>query len=839
MQSRDTRHGVGRGFRPRGQGFCAAWAGLRAAGQTPAAASTAAGSGRCVAWLAALGWSRAAGLALAALMALVIPDRGSGATITLKDGRILEGELGQVATLAEDPRAQNDGVKTVLLIDDNLRRIFVSQGQVAAGGVNQAPENRSLDIRIPQPVAEAGARVARIGPVQILSNWDELGRRRVRMLTDRGQIDLVQGITRIAPRWTQVQTLRLSEKANLLWDMRVATSTIPWPTLRTILVKRKGYDAHKFEQRIEVVKLALQSERFQEARLELESVISDFPHEEQLKPQIRALRQLHARRVIDEIKQRRKAGQHQLAIALLEQFPRDDVAGETLAEVKDLLDGYTRLHDQGRHAIELMKGCLDQIGNDRLRKQSQTIYDEVASKLNFNTLDRMADFLRLAEDPSLTPEQRFSLATTAWVLGRGEGGTNLNVALSTVEARDLVNQYLTETVKLKRVALLKQLENQEGVSPRQIAQILAHLEPPVPTDPEHEVSPGCLEIELPLPGFDKEPPISYLVQLPPEYDPRRRYPAIVTLRGTATTPAAQLDWWAGGVDQAGQRQGQAGRFGYFVISVDWCKSEQTEYEYSAREHAAVLAALRDACRRFSIDTDRVFLSGHSMGGDAAWDIGLAHPDLWAGVIPIIAFADRYAFHTWENGRPVPIYVVSGELDGAKERWVNLATRVLDRLLRKNADLTVVEFQGRGHDGFSDEILRIFDWMGRKERNFFPKEVKSTVMRPWDNFHWWLEAKLDEESKGMLLPEDWPPHRGYQPLRISGAIRGNNIVVAGVDSVIVWLSPEMVDFSKKIKVELKGRTLNQKVPLVDPDLSVLLEDARIRGERLHPFWAKIE
>ena len=778
------------------------------------------------------------GLALI-LGRLSVGAPAAAATITLKDGRVLEGEIGQVGTLAEDPRAQTDGPKTILLVDDNLRRIFVPNGQIAAGGVNQAPENRSLDIRIPQRVAEAGARLARVGPVQVLENWDELGRRRVRMLTERGEIDLVQGITRISPRWTQVQTLQLAGKANLLWDMRIATSTIPWPTLRAILTKRKGFDPKKFEQRIEIVKLALQSERFQEARIELESVISDFPNEEQLKPQVRALRQLHARRVIDEIKQRRKAGQNQLAIALLEQFPRDDVSGETLAEVKDLLDNYKALHDQGQRAIDQMKQCLDQIANDRLRKQCQTVYDEVSTKLNFNTLDRMADFLRLVDDPALTPEQRFSLATTAWVLGRGEGGTNLNVALSTVEARNLIVQYMTEPVKLKRVAILKQIENQEGVSPRQVAQLIAHLEPPAPTDPEWEVSPGCLEVELPLPGFDKEPPISYLAQLPPEYDSRRRYPAIVTLRGANTSASSQLDWWAGGPDQAGQRQGQAGRFGYLVISVDWCKSDQTEYEYSAREHAAVLTALRDACRRFSIDTDRVFLTGHSMGGDAAWDIGLSHPDLWAGVIPIIAFADKYVFHSWENARPLPLYVVCGELDGSKERWINFSGRVLDRLLRKNADMTVVEFQGRGHDGFSDEILRLFDWMGRKQRNFFPKEIKAAAMRPWDNFYWWIETRLDDDGKGMVLPEDWPPRRGYHPLNITGSIKGNNIFIGGVDRVTVWLSPEMVDFSKKIKVELKGRTLNQKAPLVDPDLAVLLEDARIRGERLHPFWAKIE
>ncbi len=78
-----------------------------------------------------------------------------------------------------------------------------------------------------------------------------------------------------------------------------------------------------------------------------------------------------------------------------------------------------------------------------------------------------------------------------------------------------------------------------------------------------------------------------------------------------------------------------------------------------------LNSLRDACRRFSIDTDRVYLSGYSMGGDAAWDIGLAHPDLWAGVIPISALADRYCTFYWENAKYVPFYVILGELDGAK------------------------------------------------------------------------------------------------------------------------------------------------------------------------------
>ena len=63
-----------------------------------------------------------------------------------------------------------------------------------------------------------------------------------------------------------------------------------------------------------------------------------------------------------------------------------------------------------------------------------------------------------------------------------------------------------------------------------------------------------------------------------------------------------------------------------------------------------------------------------MGGDAAWDIGLAHPDLWAGVIP-----DRgrrptsTCSHYWQNAKYVPLYFVGGELDGDKTGQERAAT----------------------------------------------------------------------------------------------------------------------------------------------------------------------
>jgi hypothetical protein len=63
------------------------------------------------------------------------------------------------------------------------------------------------------------------------------------------------------------------------------------------------------------------------------------------------------------------------------------------------------------------------------------------------------------------------------------------------------------------------------------------------------------------------------------------------------------------------------------------------------------------------------------------------------------------------------------------------------------------------------------------------------------------------------------------------------VMSGADSMTVWLAPEMVDFNQRIKLIVKGRTVPGEQPT--PDVGVLLEDARTRGDRQHPFWARID
>jgi hypothetical protein len=236
-----------------------------------------------------------------------------------------------------------------------------------------------------------------------------------------------------------------------------------------------------------------------------------------------------------------------------------------------------------------------------------------------------------------------------------------------------------------------------------------------------------------------------------------------------------------------------------------------------------------------VDIDRVFLTGHGIGGDAVWDIAIAHPDIWAGVIPIVATADRFVTRYAKNAAYVPWYVVAGELDG--DKLARNATQ-LDRYLKPTTDITVVEYLGRGYEPFGDEIQRIFDWMGRRKRTM-PKEFEYVTMRSSDNFFWWVEAS-GLPQKSLVAPANWPPQRGVRPFQFDSNVTANNRVSVNcrVEKATVWLSPELVDFKQQMIVEVNNRPLQPRDRIVRPDLNVLLEDVRTRADRQHPFWAKL-
>ncbi len=750
--------------------------------------------------------------------------------VELADGRVLEGGFVLLSGVAAAPNAETAGSQPggtpILMCDDQLTRTMVSKRRVVKA--ERSPVGLGLErIEIPQRIPETGRRVAAVGGVLETTPFDEFGRRIISIATAGGRVDVVQGITQITPRWTSLQGIQTEQP--VLLDMRIATTSIPREVLRRVVDQH--IDRTNPDQRLRVVRLLLQSERYEEARQELDEVITDFPHLADLAVERKSLAELGASRILDEILLRGRAGQDRLAMTLLDSFPAEGVSGEVLEAVREARDSYRMRQAKARDLVNQLRGRLAAIQDEADRDAAGRIVDEMTRELSFSTLGRLSAFERLGVDPSLPADRALAIGISGWLQGAAVATENLKLALSAVRVRELLREYLRSVDAASCDALRKKLRDEEAFDPPTIAAIACQMRPPI--EPPAATAPGLHELDVP--GLAGEGTIRCLVQLPPEYDPLRKYPTIVSLHSAWSTPLNQIEWWAGMPGPDGIRRGQASRHGVIIVAPAWARQHQTACEYSAREHAAVLNSLREATRRFSIDSDRVFLSGHSLGGDAAWDIALAHPDLWAGLVAISAGAGKYVNHYWHNARTLPVYIVAGELDNGTLARNSMD---LDRYFAKGFDTTYVEYRGRGHEHFSDEILRIFAWMAVKQRTFFPQSIDVVSMRPWDRFFWWVEM-AGAPTKTIVLPAQWPPPPGIRPFSIEAKTTpGNSVAVhCGADRVRIWLSPEMVDFARPIAVTLDGRRLARDG--VAADTSVMLEDLRLRGDRQHPFWAVVE
>ncbi len=762
------------------------------------------------------------------------------AQIVMKDGRVIRGPhamLSRVEESAEDAEQATKRSRPIVVINDGLRRIFVSRFRVAET-IDTVVEESLERFRIRRSAAEVGRDKGRLAPFMSYDDkyepFDEFGRR---IVIVNGNVPVEQTITEINPRYVVVAS------RGMVWDMRIATNSLPQSVITRILMKQ--INPKNLEDRKRIVRFYIQSERYNEAGNELAAILEDFGSNERvtqdLLPLQRILGQQETEQVRRELALRRSAGQYEFTKPFLAEFPTEKATVETLQAVNSMVEEDSQYEQWRTRLMETLYGYVDRVEEEKLRAAVPPILDEISAELTRNTIGRFSPLQLMIDDESMPVEEKLALAASGWLVGENEAVTALPMAVSMFKTRDNVREYLTCDTADERDAAMKKIESEEAGTLEIITKILPMMKPvyPVPKKPVAG-KPGYYQLETP--AFGHLSPFAYCVQLPPEYDPHRKYPLIISLHGEKTTPEQQIEWWAGSWRNE-RRAGQATRHGYIVMSPLWNVSGTPGYDYSAAAHGAVLYSYYDVLRHFSVDVDRVFLTGHSSGGDAAWDIGLSHPDLWAGVMPITASARKYVGSYSLNARYVPLYFVNGELDGAVSRDFNNGNfnKYLTARAAENYRCTVVSFIGRGHEAFSDEILNLFDWMERQRRVFPLKNFEVNSLRPWDNFFWWVEGKGFPAST-MVDPTDWTasgPPPNIRPTRIETNVTSLNRVriTSSAAQTTIWFSPELVNFDQRIEVQINGRRTAAS-GLLEGKLADMLEDVRTRLDRSHPFWLKI-
>lgn len=798
---------------------------------------------------------------LAFFLCAFIAARGSSqdVMIELKDGMILgPGKEFPIYDIGKPIASvgQNNEVRVAVIkaLRDGLRTTYVNEFRLEKKPipVKESP----IGIKIGQKV-EAGEAKVPDGSIADCSAFNLFGRRICFVRNQDGVTEVVQGITEIATHYVKVEGLQ-GEAGKSNWDMRLALSSFDSQVLRDILVQNAN--PTKSNDFLEIVNLFRSAKRYVDARIVLEEAILRFPELERNKADLKSLDQEITDQLFSVSDQALSVGQNTFAKSILESIDKAGLSIETQLKVKAKLDALATTAIEQEELFGWMTADITSMVEGQAKSDFLSVLPEIRANLNAETELRFTDYRLKRADKANTADQMAARAISGWLFGSAAGIDKSSVVASGVRARKIIVEFLSKPVK--DIQLIEDLIKLESGTPELVAKIIANMAPPLATpdsaavvrpsgttdDPSSSFTvQGRYKIEVPLGGDMIGAVAKYTVQLPPEYNPFRRYPCIFTLPGDLTNMEWQIDWWAGRYFPEMKRCfGEASKLGYIVVTPDWAEPKQPQYNYTENEHAMVLAPLRDAMRRFSIDTDRVFISGHFMGADAAWDIALAHPDLWAGNIVVSGEAKKFIAPHRENSQYVPSYFVAGERDSFIDSSNGPEWTTLLKENRSNCIVTI--YRGRKPDHFQEELPRIMQWMGfpdrvRKTPRDSKKDFKFEVstFRAGDKFFWWFETEGLFEKKlihPLLYTRDTKPGGGY---KIESSIVKNaekNIVVLGTvpaQTCTIWLSPDLVDFSKKIEIRGKG---NVSVTL-KPETRVILEDVRGRADRQHPAWMRVD
>jgi pimeloyl-ACP methyl ester carboxylesterase len=803
---------------------------------------------------------------------------GRADLIIFKDGFVLEGKVKQQQeTIIEPGAGVFSAPKDSFWIDDGARRIFFSRKQVAEP--SKTDKERYADavvlMRAIRPQNQFKVPSGRFGAI---SPWNEKWDRTLTLdaLRADGKIkplQLAQHLSILTPYFMRVDC------RDYRWAPHYLTRELERESVRGVLLSHPDLKLTGAKtdvaKRFRLFQFFVQAGWFDMAQAELDDIEKELPEEKTKITDARTqLKKAVLVEFVDLLELANKNGRHQWVQARLPGAVVQATDENLAARVRTLQTAYEASARNLAQARNLLNTLPAEIPEGAQQNFFQEVATTILSELTQDNVGRLEPFVSLAklaqnqkalnQTPDYTPAQLLSAGLSGWVMGGTNAEAKVEHAQRLWKARTFALAYLATHDAQDRQQLLAAYQRSQPLACDEIAQLLRFLPPTDPFELTALTLGPWAAGALPLPyaslfwalyGLQQTAPnsqytlqvelpwrsrrgASYLVQLPPEYHHGRNYPVLFVLHEATEKPEDILRRFSA----------LAAQHGYLLVAPQWNLSSREGYNYSAIEHLAVTETLLDLRRRFQVDSDRVFLAGFGEGANMAFDVGLAHPDLFAGVVVLAGRPQYFARMYWPNAQYLPFYVVSGDLDadGYKDNRAEF-----DRWLppAHGYPSLFVLYKGRGQEWFGGELPNIFDWMDRKKREAptttlgrsgngtsFGDEFQS--MRPADNHFYWLSGDdMNERQKN--------DRRGWNkvvvPASFQAQVSGGsqiNVNVRGFKKITVWLGEGTIDYEKPVTVYLNQRLAlaNRKVT---PNLGTLLEDVYQRGDRQRRFWAKLE
>ncbi|MBM4071896.1 MAG: hypothetical protein FJ271_23665 [Planctomycetes bacterium] len=801
------------------------------------------------------------------LLLLALAGQASATIIVFKDGFFIRGNVKQPKDLLLDPSGAALPVPLAgshYYIEDAVRRTLFSPRQVAPNGLIKEEPNKLIRLK-KHGTSLIGDSILPGWEFESMSDWDKRWERKISVyVRDRdSRFDIVQRMTLLTPEYCRVDTLRIN------WVPYYFTKELGPDTLRKLLENHYASDKdakslNAGEKRLEIFRFLYQAGWLEHAGMELDEIMKAHPDvKSQALDYKEKLDKLKAGRFVDNLATAMKAGQFVAVDKALGYYQEAKLARQVspkqVLQVQEIKNKRQASTEKVKSARELLKTITARLEEAKRKSFSEAI-GTILEELHADSVSRLDTFQVYARQhereiaakkckTSQSVEEVAALAISGWLQGDSVAEPDVKAAQSLVQARALLVECQKIGDSTSRQRLVDAFTKNHKLGVDAFERMIPFLPPP---EPPESVSMELQKLTI-SEGQARGTP--YLLQLPPEYHPSRSYPVLFLLHAVGDKTEHML----------ARFRELGAQHGYILVAPTWGKGLRYSYQYSPDEHAIVTDCLRELRRNYQVDSDRVFLFGFRAGGTMAFDVGLSHPDLFAGVVTMsgnpTGFGHRYA----ANGQYLPFYCIEGDMNGNGPK----AHRALFKdWIRGGYPSLCVEYKGRASEWYSAELPVMFEWMNKKVRANPMKELglphlgggrgeEFCTLRSSDNSFYWLTTSAISERCQATYADLGRKNPPVNPATLHAKItlpenvsvkkdgvvnkadiyNHINLRTRGVEQVTIWFGSKMIDFTKPVQLRINGSADRRRT--VQPSLRVLIDNFCERGDRQRLYTAKID
>lgn len=196
----------------------------------------------------------------------------------------------------------------------------------------------------------------------------------------------------------------------------------------------------------------------------------------------------------------------------------------------------------------------------------------------------------------------------------------------------------------------------------------------------------------------------YQVFVPSSYDKSKTFPLVIALHGMGGDENSYFQAYAQGAFKI-----EAEKRGYIVACPKGRKPASMYIGDAEKDVMDVVAEMR---RVYNIDPDRIYMTGHSMGGYGTWSVAMSHPDVFAALAPVAGGSNNPA--GMSKIAHIPQIVIHGDSDPTVP--VDRSRVMVAAAKKLGVEMKYIEVRGGDHGNIvAPNFPAVFDWFDTHKR----------------------------------------------------------------------------------------------------------------------------